>query len=148
MADSYSVSVDGIALAAATAKTIAELASPSTRTCKIIDWWVEFDGVAGGNTPVKVELMRGSGGITGTTITPLKYGDPNAPAALVTAKHTATVEGTATDLLESHRWSPTSGLDKLLPQSREPEITFSSFFRIRCTAAQVVNAAFGIIWEE
>lgn len=148
MADAYSLSVDGIALGAGVAKTIIELATPASRSARLAQWWVEFDGTSAANTPVKVELMRGSATITGTTLTPVKYNDPNAPASLVTAKHTATVEGTATDLMESHRVPPTGGLVIQYPLGREPEIALSTFLRIRCTAAQAVNVTVGAIWEE
>ncbi len=148
MADDFSVAVDGIALAAATAKTVLEIATPSTRSATLIQFSVEFDGTSAAVTPVKVELMRGSATITGTTITPVKFNDPLGPNALATAKYNATGEGTATDLIETHRVSPTAGYEKLYPLGREPQIGVSSFLRLRLTAAAAVNAAVTIVWEE
>lgn len=147
----FFVSVDGIALAAATAKTVLEIATPSTTTMMPIAWWVEFDGVTAANTPVKVEIGRFSAAVTtATTITPSKlaYGG-NSIASQCTVKHTTTTEGagTATDV-EIHRVSPTSGLYVQEPLGREMSFGASQFLRIRCTAAQIVNVTVGIKWEE
>lgn len=145
----YFASVDAIALTAATAKSVFELATPSTTRARITEWWVEFDGVTPTNTPVKVEVGRFSAAVTTATgVTPSKY-EPGDPASLMTAKHTATAEGagTASDVF-LHRVSPTSGLYVQYPLGRELVLAVSTFFRIRCTAAQAVNASFGVSWEE
>jgi hypothetical protein len=147
----YSVSVDGIALVAATAKTILEIATPSTADCIPILWWVEFDGVTASNTPVKVEVGRFSAAVTtATTVTPAKvnYGG-NALASQLTVKHSTTTEGagTASDV-EIHRVSPTSGAIWQESLGNEWSIGPSSFYRIRCTAAQATNVTFGVRWLE
>lgn len=147
MASLYVATVDAIALAAATAKTVLELATPSTVRATLVQWWVEFDGTTSTNSPVKVDIMRGSATITGTAYTALKYSD-FSPTALTTVKHTGTAEGTPTDLLEVHRIPPTSGVFIQYPLGREIQIPVSSFLRIRLTAAQVVNATVGMVWEE
>lgn len=147
MAEQYVATVDAIALAAATAKTAMELITGASTRGIITSWWVEFDGVTAANVPVKVELTRASAGITGTSITAVKYKD-YAPAAITTVKHTATVEGTVTDVLEIHRVPPTSGILIMYPLGREVEVPVSSFLRLRLTAAQVVNATVGFAWEE
>jgi uncharacterized protein YccT (UPF0319 family) len=148
MSDIYVASADQVALAAATAKTIMEVATPSTRTVRLISWSVEFDGVTATAVPVKVELLRASAVITGTTFTAVKYNDPNAPAALATARHTATAEGTVTDQIEVHRVPPTSGIVIQYPLGREPEAPISNALRIRCTAPAIVNATVTMAWEE
>lgn len=147
----FMVSVDAIALTAATAKTILEIATPSTGTAIPIEWWVEFDGVTASAVPVKIEVGRFSAAVTtATTITPskLNYGG-NAIASQATVKHTTTTEGagTASDV-EIHRVSPTSGLYVQYPLGREWSLGASQFWRIRCTAAANVNVTFGIKWEE
>lgn len=143
----YVASVDAIALTAATALNVIEIATASTARAKLVEWWVEFDGVTSTNTPVKVELARATAAITGTTFTPLKF-DDFAPTALTTCKHTATVAGTIGDVLEIHRIPPTSGVLIQYPLGREIQIPVSSFLRLRLTAAQTVNATVGFIWEE
>lgn len=146
---SYWVSVDAVALSASTAKTIFELGTSSAVRAKITEWWVEFDDTAPTNTPVKVELGRFSTGVTtATSITPEKYltGDS---ASACTCKHSATAEGAGTaDDIFFHRVNPTSGLYVQYPLDRELIVSTSSFLRIRCTAANAVNATFGISWEE
>lgn len=147
----YSVSVDGIALSAATAKTILEIGTPSTTGMVPFTWWVEFDGTTSTNTPVKVEIGRFSSGVTtATTITPSRVNDGNrALASQCTVKHTTTTEGagTASDV-EIHRVPPTSGLIWQESLGMEWVLGASAFWRIRCTAAQAVNVTFGIRWTE
>ena len=148
MAQLYWVSVDGIALTAATAKSVFELATGTTR-CKITEWWVEFDGTNAAAAPVKVEVGRFSAGVTtATTITPSKY-DAADGASTVTAKHSTTTEGagTASDVF-THRVPSTSGMYVQYPLGRELVLASSAFFRIRLTSASAVNAAFGVSWEE
>lgn len=147
MAELFVSTVDAIALVAATTKTAMELATAATARAVLVQWWVEFDGVSASAVPVKVEVARGSGTITGTGITAVKYKD-YAPAALTTVKHTASAEGTVTDVLEIHRVSPTSGILIQYPLGREIEVPVSSFIRLRLTAAANVNATVGMAWEE
>jgi hypothetical protein len=147
----YSVSVDGIALVAATAKTIFELATPATTGMVPVAWWIEFDGTTATNTPVKVEVGRFSAAVTtATSITPSKvnYGN-NSLASQCTTKHSTSTEGagTASDV-EIHRVSPTSGLIFTESLGMEWTLGASAFWRIRCTAAQVVSATFGFRWTE
>lgn len=147
----YSVSVDGIALVAGTARTILEIATPTTTGIVPITWWVEFDGVTASNTPVKAEIGRFSAAVTtATTITPSKanYGN-NGLSSQCTVKHSCTSEGAGTPTdVEIHRIPPTSGL--IWPESLGMEwaLGASAFWRIRLTAAQAVNATFGIRWTE
>lgn len=146
----YVMSVDGIALAAATAKSIAELGTPSTDMARLVEWWVEFDGVTASNTPVKVEAGTFSAAVTtATTFTAGKFTQADGASA-VTAKHSTTAEGAGTIQAHAviHRISPTSGYHYIAPLGNELLIPVSSFWRIRCTAAQVVNATFGVVWAD
>ena len=145
----YEVSVDAVALAAATAKSIFELATSANNQAKIRSWWVEFDGVTASNTPVKVEVGRFSAAVTtATAVTPSKL-DGAGVASLSTAKHSTSTEGAGTfDAGETHRIPPTSGMYVQYPDGDELVVGVSGFFRIRCTAAQAVNATFGCAWYE
>lgn len=147
----YSVSVDGIALVAATAKTILEIATPATTGMVPLLWWVEFDGTTSSAVPVKVEIGRFSAAVTtATTVTPVRVNDGNrALASQSTVKHSTSTEGagTATDV-EIHRVPPTSGLIMSENLGTEWVQGASGFWRIRCTAAAAVNATFGIRWTE
>lgn len=145
----YMVSIDAIALTAATAKSVFELAAPSTDRAQIKEWWVDFDGVSSTAVPVKVEVGRFSAAVTtATSVTPSKM-DSADGAAAVTTKHSTSTEGagTASDVA-IHRISPTSGYHYVAPLGNELVVAVSTFFRIRLTAAAAVNATFGVIWEE
>lgn len=147
----FCVSQDATALVAATAKTIFELATPTTTGIVPLCWWVEFDGVTASNVPVKVEIGRFSAAVTtATTATPTKvnYGN-NSLASQCTTKFATTAEGagTATDV-EIHRVSPTSGLIWQESLGMEWTMGVSGFWRIRCTAAAAVNVTFGFRWTE
>jgi hypothetical protein len=145
----YWVSVDAIALSAATAKSIFELATPSTDRALIDEWAIEFDGVTAANTPVKVELGRFSAAVTtATSITPEKF-DVADGASAVTCKHTTSTEGAGTaDDIKFHRIPPTSGLGWQYPLGKELVVPVSAFFRFRLTAAQTVNVTFYCAWSE
>jgi hypothetical protein len=146
----YTFSVDAVALVAATAKTILELGSSSSERCKIVSWWVEFDGVTASAIPVKIEQGRFSATVTtATTGTASKY-DPadGTPGGVV--RHTTTTEGagTAEAGLEIHRCHPQGGILVQYPLGRELTLAVSTFWRIRLTAAAAVNATVGVVWEE
>lgn len=147
----FGVSVDGIALVAATAKTILEIATGTTGYMVPLLWWVEFDGVSSTNTPVKVEVGRFSAAVTtATTITPYRINDGGrAIVSQCTVKHSTSTEGagTASDV-EIHRVPPTGGLPWPENLGQEWVQGVSGFWRIRCTAAQAVNVTFGIRWAE
>lgn len=144
----YTASLSGISTGTSL-KTLMELGTTATMRATILSWWIEFDGISGSATPIKVELIRGTGGITGTSITAEKYTDKYDAAATV-AKHTSTNEGTigVTNALESHYVHPQSGILVQYPLDREIQIPVSAFLRLRVTAAASVNASVGIVWQE
>jgi hypothetical protein len=147
----FSTSTDAIALVAATAKSILEIATPASTGALIIGWWCEFDGVTASNVPVKLEVGRFSAAVTtATTATPSKMGyGQNALASQATVKNSTTAEGAGTFVDgEIHRIPPTSGIYIQYPLGREWSLPASSFWRIRCTAAAGVNVTFGIQWAE
>lgn len=145
----YCLSVDAVALAAATAKTLVELGTASTDRLRIVQWWVEFDGITPTAVPVKIEVGRFSAAVTtATTLAgyPLDAADGTATTV---AKHTTTTEGAGTfSGGETHRVSPTSGLIVQYPLGREWSVPVSGFWRIRATAPAIVNVTFGVLWEE
>jgi hypothetical protein len=156
MTEFYSASVDGIALVAATGKTICQLASTSAARIVIKEWWVEFDGVTATAVPVKVEVGRFTTVITtGTALTAAVQGrrDGGSPDPTGIVTHSVSTEGTSTvtqgpQALEIHRVPPTSGIYVMYPDGREWDLPVSSYWRIRCTAAAGVNATFGVVWAE
>jgi hypothetical protein len=120
------------------------------------EWWVEFDGVTATAVPVKVEVGRFDIAVTtGTALTVGVQGRRDGaapdPAAIIT--HTTATEGAGvpvhgTQATEIHRVPPTSGIYVMYPDGREPLVPVSKFWRIRCTAAAIVNVSFGVVWSE
>lgn len=148
----YSYSSDAVALVAATAKSVLELKTPSTTAIAITKWWVEFDGVTPTNTPVKLEIGRFSAAVTTNSSTPTPYlvdYAGNALASQCALGVNASTEGAGTFAAgETHRVPPTSGLVMLDPLGGYWQVPASGFWRIRLTAAQVVNVTFGVTWVE
>ena len=147
----YHFSIDGLALVAATAKTVIELGSGSADRVKIKEWWVEFDGVTSSAVPGKVEVGRFSAAVTtATTGTPSKD-DPADGTAGAVVKHSTTVEGagTAEAGIDIHRISPNGGgYTYPAPLGDEYTLALSTFWRIRCTFAAGVNVTAGVKWSE
>ena len=138
--DVYTASVDAVALVAATAKTVLQVATPATKRGRLLELQVSFDGVTAGNSPVLVELLRQTTAGTMTANTPNPH-DSAAPASLLTASTNATAEPTAGVVLKRWRITPNGGV-LVLPEGdpvRNAVIPVSGFLGIRCTAAQVVN---------
>lgn len=142
-------------------KTMIQLATNTTTPAiRVVEWWTEFDGATAA-TPIKVELIRHTGGPQ-TTLTAYaagdiaKVNDPNAPASSIQlgtalsgfSNTTTEVTPTTAVSLETHFVPPTSGIYVQFPLGREPEIQVSAFSRIRTTAAAAVNCYSGVMWEE
>jgi len=146
----YTFSIDGLALVAATAKSVLELGTSSTDRAKIVSWWVEFDGATATAVPVKIEVGRFSAAVTTATTGTASKGDPADGANATVVKHSTTTEGagTAEAGLEIHRIHPQSGIIIQYPLGRETVLAVSTFWRVRCTAAAGVNVTGGVIWEE
>jgi len=145
----YTLTIDAVALAAATARSVIELATSTTERVRIVSWWVEFDGVASTAVPVKVELGRFSAAVVTATAGTVSKLDPGEGATTAVVKHTTTDEGTGTAEagLETHRIHPQGGLVIQYPLGREPVLAVSTFWRIRVTAAAAVNVTAGIVFE-
>lgn len=147
MAERYRWTKDAIALGAGVAKTVVEISTAATRRAWICGWWASFDGTSSANTPVLIELLRASAGITGTTLAANPV-DVAGVAAVSTVKHTATVEGTGTTVLDTWRIPPTGGIQVPFEQRDYILVGISAFWRIRMTAPQAVNATIGFWFEE
>lgn len=147
-----------VALAAATLKTVLQVATPATQQIRIVEWGISFDANAAG-VPVIVELID-TGAIAATVTAAAatditKLNDPNAAASLVTLSTTATgynasAEGTITTArtLSQQLVAPTNQYVEQYPLGREPEVAVSRILRIRCNAPAVVNCTAYIVWEE
>ncbi len=149
MSAQYTTKTAEIALVAATAKTLLELTAGAANQMKIKEWWIDFDGTSVTAEPVVVEVLRKTGTITGAASppSPIKK-DPADGAAIATAKHNATAEGTDGDVLYRHEVPPTLGKHVLFPLGDEPVVALSGLIAIKATAPAVVNAICGFTHEE
>lgn len=137
--------------------TLLQVATPSTTGIVIIEWGISFDASVAA-VPVLCELLETDVAATGgTSLTPTKWGDPNAPPSLCVGGTGATMfndgaitEGsiTATRMFDAQLIAPTNQYIKQFPLGREPEVPISKFLRIRTTAPAAVNAICYVIWEE
>jgi hypothetical protein len=148
----YSAVADGIALVAATAKTVIVVKGASTTPLTLVKWAITFDGVTATNTPVKCEIRTDAtagGTTTSQTVVSLRLGQPTANA---TAGVNASVEPTygSGPPAELYRIPPTSGLFDQEPLGREDMLTASAsaWIAFRLTAAQAVNVTLTVVWEE
>jgi len=138
-------------------KTLLQIATPSTRMIRIVEWGISFDGSAAA-TPGKVELIQTDVAATVTAHVAAgvpSLNDPNAAASLVTlgtsaTGYTATAEGTTTAsrLLDYQQIAPTNQYVKQWPLGREPVVAVSKFLRVRVTFGTAVNAVCYVSWEE
>lgn len=147
-----------VALAAATTKTVLQVAVPSTTDIRVIGWGVSFDGASGTGVPVICQLFDGdvTGG-TMTSITPDLWGNPGSSASLCVGGASATgynaaTEGTQSALprtLDVQHVHPQTGYGVFFPEVRwQPRVAPSRFLKIRCKAPAIVNVIPWIIWTE
>jgi hypothetical protein len=151
-----------VAISTGTAiKTMIQIATNTTTPAiRFTEWWAEFDGSTAA-TPIKVELLRHTGGPQ-TTLTAYvagdiaKFNDPNAPASSIQlgtalsgySNTTTEVTPTTAVSLETHFVPPTSGIYVQFPLGREPEVQVAAFARLRTTAGAAVSCLAGLVWEE
>jgi hypothetical protein len=138
-------------------KTMLQIATPSTRMLRVVEWGISFNGSTAA-TPVKCELIQTDVAATVTAhvaagVQPVD--DPNAPASLVTlgtsaTGYTSSAEGsiTATRTFDAQQIAPTTAYVKLWPLGREPRLPISKFLRVRVIASADVGCWTYVVWEE
>lgn len=145
-----------VGLTAATRKTVLQVGVPSTTGLYVLGWGVSFDGVTAGNDPVICDLIDTDVAATaGTSQTPDKWEDDNNEASLCVGGTGASgynfgTEGTITGAraLDTQNVHPQSGYSIWFPDLHTPRVKVSRFLRLRCLAAQTVNALPWIVWRE
>lgn len=130
-------------------KTIIQGVAASNHRVLLKGWSIKFDGVTASAVPVLVELLRQSTAGTMSSLTPVKLNDSDDETLQTTFQHTATVEPTAGDILESHYIHPQGGsFDVYYPAGSEPPIKGGGRIGIRVTAAVTVNVSATMSCEE
>ncbi len=138
------------------AKTILQIAAPSTVRLKVKEISVAFKGTTQGNAPVLVEVLRQStAGTGGTTVNPKKL-SPNSDtltavglrgptSAVWTAEPTSAGSDTPVMIEEVH---PQTGYTWQAPHGGEIEIPQSGRLAVRVTATVDVATTARIVFEE
>lgn len=138
-------------------KTMLQIATPSTRSIKVVEWGISFDGSAAA-TPIRCELLQTDVAATvaahvAAGVQP--YEDAGAPASLMTlgttaTGYTASAEGsiTATRHGDLQFIAPTNQYVKQWPLGREFQVPISKFLRVRVTAGAAVNCYCYVVWSE
>lgn len=144
-----SVTTEGeIALTAATAKTILQLAAPANQILALRGFSVSFDGVLGTAEPVKVDLVTQTDAGTMSAATEFKDGPATAETIQGVALKTATVEPTTTTVLRSYNIHPQTGFERSYAFDEEIQIAGGARLGLRCTAPAAVNVLGVLSWEE
>jgi hypothetical protein len=144
----YTVTVDAQALTAATVKTMWQVVAPASRTIRIVEWGVSFDGVAAASEPVKVEIVRQGSAGTSSAGTINKV-DETSVAATATSLVSFTGEPTLGSVLFQNRVTPNGGLLVMqYPFGREIVVGTSNRLGLRITADDAVNATSYVVFEE
>ena len=144
-----------VALVGGTAKTVAQVATPTTPTSVVLGWSVSFDGASGTAIPVICQLLDGDVAATVTAFTPDLYGNNFQPASLCVGGTSATgynasAEGTMTTVtgIDAQHVHPQAGYGVWFPEGSRRKVGTSRFLRIRCLAQAAVNVIPVIYWAE
>lgn len=135
-------------------KTIAQLATPATTRCEIIEWSLSFNGTSASAVPMLVQLNRqtsaGTGGVSGTAFQQ-DLADPAATVTALTGPLAAvwTAEPTAGNIIYQDYYTPV-GLGPFVqyPLGRGIVVPISARIAIVVTGTPAVNVAGHIVWNE
>lgn len=136
-----------VALTAATAKTVMQIVAPTNQRLRLKRWGVFFDGVSAADAPVQVRLLRQTTAGTMTSLTPVKQ-VAGSETVQTTAQHTATVEPTASDVIDAAEVHPQSGYEVIIPFDMPIEVPGGGRLGIECTAPDAVNVRAKMVFEE
>jgi hypothetical protein len=144
-------------------KTMLQLATPSTRQIRIIEWGYSLDAAPATTGVGVVELIQTdvAATVTAHIASGIVNDDPNGTASLLTlgtsaTGYTASAEGTTTasrllDAQEvagvSNGADPTTYLRTFLPGA-QPIVAVSKFLRVRVTFSAATNGLFWVKFEE
>jgi len=149
-----------VALAAATTKTVLQVAAPSTTDIRVLGWGLSFDGASGTAVPVICQLADTDVAASGlTSFTPELWGNTLQPASLCVGGAALTghgggvtpTEGTITNIhqMDAQHVHPQTGYSIWFPEGpQQPRVAVSRFLRIRCLAPAVVNVIPWVVWME
>lgn len=144
----YRVNFGPLPLTAATAKTIVQLVTPSTRRARLLSLDIGFDSTDAANAGATVELIQATTAGTGTSATPVAQ-DRADPAALCVGGTTATAtnltaEPTTITVIQTLKMTVVgSTLIYVWHPDAQPTFPVSGVIGIRCTAPQAQSGIVG-----
>jgi len=139
------VAVDGVALTAATAKTVFEFAAGAQRVVRVAAFGICMRSVTATDGPALFEIETDDTGATtgtGTGVVETNWNYTSTGTAGVTVKHTLTVEPASFALDRTFQWRvPVNGpYTEYFPLGDELILPVSSISRFRLTAPQAQTA--------
>jgi hypothetical protein len=141
----------------AAAKTLLQVAIPSTTDARLWGWGIGFAGVAPADPAGVCEcaICTASTLASVTSLTPDKYMNTFETASLAVggaalSGYNATAEGTLTAYrpVDTQYVHPQTGYSVWFPADARPRIDVSSQIRIRTTFTVSINAIPWVVWEE
>lgn len=148
-----------VALVGGTAKTVLQVAVPSTTDILVFGWCVSFDGASGTAVPVQCQLIQTDVAASGlTSLTPELWSHDQETASLCVGGAALTGHGggvtptegtiTAVRVFDQQLVHPQSGYSIIWQDPDRVRVPVSRFVRVRCLAAAAVNVIPEIIWDE
>jgi hypothetical protein len=141
-------------------KTMLQIATPSTRQIRILEWGYTVNTNSAGGGIVELIETDVAATVTAHVAAGVQPQIPGAPASLVTlgtsaTGYTATVEGSTTasrvfdvvDLIADSA-APSLRYNYQWVPGREPVVAVSKFLRVRSTTANTVNMHCWVLWLE
>ncbi len=131
----FTVNSGKVASASAALKVAVQIASTSTKTCKIVGVDFTFDGTTATNTPILCEMVRETGASStgGTAPTPVLAGGDASVTSNMTARINDTTDGASPTVLCGWLVPPTGGFSYQWPLGREITLKISDFVAARVT---------------
>lgn len=135
MANLFTVNTGSVASPSAATKVCVQLASTSTKTCKITGFDITFDGTDATKTPILVTFARETGvsSTSGSAPTPVLAGGDASVTSAMTARISDTTDGASPTVICGWFVSPTSGISIQFPLGREISLKISDFVALRVT---------------
>jgi hypothetical protein len=148
--DLYTLNSGAVSLSASTAKTVLQLATPSTTRAKVVGFSVSFNSVTTSDAPAVVDLLRQTTAGTGGTSATLAALDPDAPASLSTGLYDiSSAEPTGGNVLWTGYVTPVGGLFVFnFADGEEPVLDVSNRIGIRINSPAAVSAIATLTYAE
>jgi len=129
-------------------KTLLQVVAAANHAVLVKEWSISFKGVSTTGTPILVEFLRQTTAGTMTALTLVKDPDDTDETLQATAQHTATVEPTAGDVLDTKLVHPQTGYTWQAPFGGMKKIGGGDRMALRVTADASINAVASMVCEE